>query len=167
MDDDQSRNPGKRPTGRSVQQAGRLWRCDSATDRRLPAWLTAAVAAAFASVGAAAQPPVQSGDPFRVDERRILPIDEAFPWYVSSTEAGGFRITFHPAREHYLYRHTFDFRLLAAADAGAGESDLRLEFELPGGLEKNDQFFGDVVAYYDRVAVELKPAEELAAGRRW
>ena len=74
-----------------------------------------------------------------------LSLDEAFPYYVSEVGEGEYRITWTPARGHYLYRHAFAFSLQRDNETTA------LDFELPAGLPKSDQFFGDIEAYYDDV----------------
>ena len=117
----------------------------------MPAWSSIAMrhemrkpAAAFlagltililSALPALAQLPVSSGGATDGNNQRVLPIAEAFPWYVSEAAPGEFRVIFDPAPEHYLYRHAFDFRL----QTGAGEQPL--EFRLPPGLAKTDQFF--------------------------
>ncbi len=113
---------------------------------------------ALATIPALAQLPVRSSDPLAGDSQQALPIDEAFPWYVSEAAPGQFRVIFNPAPEHYLYRHAFGFRLQT------GDEELHLDFQLPPGLEKNDQFFGAVVAYYDQLTVELDIAQDVTAG---
>lgn len=120
--------------------------------------------AVFALTGlpALAQLPIASdtggGNTLGENNQRVLPIAEAFPWYVSEAEPGQFRVVFNPAPEHYLYRHAFGFRLRA------GDEETRVDFGLPPGLEKTDQFFGDIVAYYEHVAVELNIGRDIPAG---
>lgn len=92
------------------------------------------------------------------NNQRVLPIAEAFPWYVGEAAPGRFRVAFHPAPEHYLYRHAFDFSL------EIGDETQTLDFRLPPGLAKNDRFFGDIVAYYEPVTVELEISRDIAAG---
>ena len=106
---------------------------------------------------ALAQLPVRSTDLLADNSERVLPISEAFPWFVSEAGPGQFRITFHPAAEHYLYAHAFGFSLRS------GDGELSLAFELPPGIEKSDQFFGDVIAYYDEVTVALELDETASA----
>lgn len=81
-----------------------------------------------------------------------LPIDQAFPWFVSETAPGEYQVTFEIAPDHYLYRHAFRFELQTAADQQPEE----LAFDIPAGLSKVDQFFGRIEAYYTRVAVDLQ-----------
>ena len=113
---------------------------------------------ALLALPALAQLPVRADDPFADNSNRALPVNEAFPWRVSEAAPGEFRITFNPAPEHYLYAHAFGFSLLT------GDGEQALDFELPPGLEKQDPFFGDVVAYYDRVSVTLDLDRGIAPG---
>ena len=81
-----------------------------------------------------------------------LPLERAFPYFVSSVSPGRYTVTWEPAPGHYLYQHAFAFSLQTSVD---GE-ELEIEATLPDGLEKTDQFFGDIVAYYEPVSVELE-----------
>lgn len=85
------------------------------------------------------------------DRPRPLPMNEAFPFYVSLLDDRRVSVTWQIAPAHYLYRHQFAFLL----DGTNGES-LRLDFSLPDGVHKNDQFFGDIEAYYDTVTATLE-----------
>lgn len=81
-----------------------------------------------------------------------LPLERAFPYFVSSISPGRYRVTWEPAAGHYLYQHAFAF---AQQNSKAGEA-LPVNFTLPEGLSKTDQFFGDIVAYYEPVSVEIE-----------
>jgi len=76
-----------------------------------------------------------------------LPLAEAFPFYVAETAESEYRVTWTPAPGHYLYRHAFAFSLQLADSADPQP----LEFSLPPGLPRSDQFFGDIEAYYDDI----------------
>lgn len=77
-----------------------------------------------------------------------LPLEQAFPFYVSETGPNQLRITWTPAAGHYLYRHAFQFSL----QNGTIED---VTVTLPDGLRKTDQFFGDIEAYYNSVSIDL------------
>jgi len=95
------------------------------------------------------------------DRPRPLPMDQAFPFFVSIVDADTLTVTWQIAPDHYLYRHQFGFILQLPGK----EADEPLEFELPGGIAKNDQFFGDVEVYYDGITATLTAAEStLPAG---
>lgn len=85
------------------------------------------------------------------DSQRPLPLDQAFPFYVSETAADTFRVTWTPAPGHYLYRHAFQFAL----QAGAATASEALAVTIPPGLRKTDQFFGDIEAYYEPVSITV------------
>ncbi len=81
-----------------------------------------------------------------------LPIDQAFPFFVSETEPGRYQVTWEIAPDHYLYRHAFNFSI----ETGSGEPARQLSFQIPDGIAKVDQFFGRIEAYYTRVQVDLQ-----------
>ncbi len=87
------------------------------------------------------------------DQPVPLALEQAFPYFVSETSPGRLRVSWDIADQHYLYRHAFHFSLKQSADAGAAESEV--EFILPEGVHKNDQFFGEIVAYYNLINVDL------------
>lgn len=85
------------------------------------------------------------------DIQQPLPLEQAFPFYVSAVSPGRFRVVWDLPDGHYLYRHAFDFSLSQQAKS----EELAVEFTLPAGLKKNDQFFGDIEAYYGQLEVDL------------
>lgn len=82
-----------------------------------------------------------------------LTISEAFPFTVSVQAANALRISWNIADSHYLYGHQFSFGVQH------GDEVQWLEFTLPEGIDKTDEFFGDVTAYYDRAAITLSLPE--------
>ena len=90
-----------------------------------------------------------------------LPIDQAFPFFVSVDSPTTLSVTWTPAAQHYLYRHQFAFAL-ASTDQ---ETPRPLQFVLPDGLKKRDEFFGDIEAYYDSVSARLPLAIETTPAR--
>lgn len=140
--------------------------CSIATRREMPRTCAAFLAGLAIFVLTALPAPAQlppglgnsSGNTLGENNQRVLPIAEAFPWYVSEAEPGRFHVVFNPAPEHYLYLHAFGFRLRT------GDEETRVDFRLPPGLEKTDQFFGDIVAYYEHVAAELDIGRDIPAG---
>jgi len=85
------------------------------------------------------------------DQPQPLPLEQAFPFYVSTVSPGRFKVNWNLAEGHYLYRHAFDFSMKQSSSAAA----LPIDYVLPDGLKKTDQFFGDIEAYYDLLSVEL------------
>lgn len=86
------------------------------------------------------------------DQPEPLPLEQAFPFFVSAISPGRYRVTWEPASGHYLYQHAFSFTQTAA---NASE-EIEVEYTLPAGLNKTDKFFGEIVAYYEPVSVELQ-----------
>ena len=80
-----------------------------------------------------------------------LPIEDAFPFYISAVSSGRYKITWSLPDGHYLYRHAFEFILSQQVDS----VELPITFMMPDGLKKNDQFFGDIEAYYGQLDVDL------------
>jgi len=85
------------------------------------------------------------------DSQRPLPVEQAFPFYISAVSPSQFKINWNLPQGHYLYRHAFDFTLSQQADA----EELAVDFTLPDGLKKTDQFFGDIEAYYGELDVDI------------
>lgn len=84
-----------------------------------------------------------------------LPQEEAFPFYVSEVSPGRLRVDWILASGHYLYRHAFKFSMTGLTRSDGEAETIAVDFVLPEGLEKSDEFFGDIVAYYDNVSVDI------------
>ena len=117
-----------------------------------------ALAALFASLGSSsltAQLEPRSGLTLAEtlsQQPEPLPLAQAFPYFVSTISPGRYRVTWEPAPGHYLYQHAFAF-----AQQNTEESEaLPVSFTLPDGLNKTDQFFGDIVAYYEPVSIDIE-----------
>jgi thiol:disulfide interchange protein DsbD len=82
---------------------------------------------------------------------RPLAIAEAFPFFVSINSPEALQVSWQIADGHYLYRQQFDFALKLNNEAQA----TAVAFTLPDGLKKNDEFFGDIEAYYEGVTATL------------
>lgn len=80
-----------------------------------------------------------------------LSLEQAFPFYISAVSPGRYRIVWNLPDGHYLYRHAFEFTLSQQADS----AELPVESSMPDGLKKNDQFFGDIEAYYGQLDIDL------------
>ena len=80
-----------------------------------------------------------------------LKLEEAFPFFLSERSPGKYRVTWTLAPEHYLYRHAFNFTLLQTEKS----EEQPIDSVLPEGLQKTDQFFGQIEAYYDKLSVDL------------
>ncbi|MDX1735806.1 MAG: protein-disulfide reductase DsbD family protein, partial [Halioglobus sp.] len=83
-------------------------------------------------------------------EPEFLPVDEAYQLATEVTGPDSLRLYWQIADAYYLYQHRFKFTLEDA------QGEIPLEIELPQGLEKTDEFFGDVVVYYHDADVTLR-----------
>ncbi|PCJ19453.1 MAG: hypothetical protein COA96_16260 [SAR86 cluster bacterium] len=89
------------------------------------------------------------------NQAKPLLLDQAFPFFVSVVSPGQYKVVWNPAEGHYLYRHAFDFSMQQAGN----DEELKVDYVLPDGLKKTDQFFGDIEAYYNNVSAELSLSE--------
>lgn len=92
-----------------------------------------------------------------VDEKDLLPVDEAFAVSAQSPAPDRIAISWKVAKGYYLYRH----RISVKSDAGFAAQAL----QLPKGKAYRDQFFGDVETYHQDVAATL-PGQAKAASTR-
>jgi len=79
-----------------------------------------------------------------VDEKDLLPIDQAFALSAKAISRDKIEFTWKIAPGYYLYRH----RMSVASSDGAFKTGA---LELPEGHHKKDQFFGDVQTYRNEV----------------
>ena len=89
-----------------------------------------------------------------IDPDDLLPVDDAFALQAEATPGGAIGIRWDIADGYYLYRH----RTSVAADAGFAAGELRL----PAGTPYEDEFFGKVETYRDRLIATL-PGQARAA----
>ena len=85
----------------------------------------------------------------------FLPVEEAYRLEVAVLDEQRLRLYWQIAPEYYLYQHRFKFVL---EDAG---ERVETEPQLPPGLEKTDEYFGEVVVYYQDADIELLAARPL------
>lgn len=79
-----------------------------------------------------------------VDEKDLLPIDQAFALSAKAVSRNKIEFTWKIAPGYYLYRHRMG--------VSAVESNFKTNpLELPEGAHKKDQFFGDVQTYRNEV----------------
>lgn len=86
----------------------------------------------------------------------FLPVDEAFAPSAAQTADGDIAVTWQIADTYYLYRHAFEFALVDAGTANAGEA------RIPDGEKHTDEFFGPVETYRDSVRAVV-PVENAGA----
>lgn len=93
----------------------------------------------------AAGPAILQGSAGQTD---FLPVNQAFRPGVVGLAEQEIRLRFEIAPEYYLYRHRLGFAL-----TGPGASVK--EVSLPKGVDRHDEFFGDVEVYYNQLEVSL------------
>ena len=112
----------------------------------------ASIAAATALVGLAL---LTTDIGARAAELKLLPPDEAFRFAARALDTRTLEANFTVARGYYLYRDKISFALEPSGTA--------LDAALPPGKVKDDEFFGRVQTYRDRVVVRL-PLPRAAPG---
>lgn len=92
------------------------------------------------------------------DRNRFKPLslEQAFPYYLSAINLDKYRLTWDTAPEHYLYQNQFNFSFQKNAEA----SPKPLTVQLPDGIKKTDEFFGDVEVYFSQLSVDLNLPDE-------
>lgn len=81
----------------------------------------------------------------------FLPVDEAYQLDLEVQEDRSLRLHWQIAEGYYLYQHRFAFTLEDSA------GPIALDVELPPGLEREDEYFGQVEVYYQQADLLLKP----------
>jgi len=107
------------------------------------------LAAAVLTNVAAAELPLGGNNPLagaRQAQPVFLPVDEAFRPYMQVAEDQT-SINWQIAEGYYLYQH----RLQVTIDGATVDLD-----QMPAGLPKFDEFFGDVEVYYGRLSVPFQ-----------
>lgn len=124
------------------------------TRKPAPPWSVAGacvVALALAwSVPGSAQDVLEKGaNPF--EEPEFLPVDEAFVLTARVTDDGVLVADWRMPDGYYLYRHRFGFETRDGTALGTPE--------VPPGLAKTDEFFGDVEVFYGAASVQVPVLE--------
>ena len=83
----------------------------------------------------------------------FLPVEEAYSLAVEINDDGSLRLFWQIADSYYLYRHSLDH------DLTRDDAEITLDASLPRGLERTDEFFGDVNVYYDQADIALNPEQ--------
>jgi thioredoxin:protein disulfide reductase len=83
----------------------------------------------------------------------FLPVDQAFRLSHQVGSDGALLVRWEMPDGYYLYRHAFGFQVRAP---GGGAAPVTLgEAEIPPGLEKVDDYFGEVEVYYHDAQVRV------------
>jgi thiol:disulfide interchange protein DsbD len=81
----------------------------------------------------------------------FLPVEEAYQVELEVLDDNSLRVYWVIADTYYLYQHRFNFSLTNA------QGDVPLAVELPSGLHREDEYFGEVEVYYNYVDILLQP----------
>ncbi|NYB78769.1 MAG: cytochrome C biogenesis protein, partial [Stenotrophomonas maltophilia] len=84
---------------------------------------------------------------FALDEKDLLPVDQAFALTATAPERGQVQLQFKIAPGYYLYRHRTSVKADPAFNAGA--------LQMPKGDKHHDDFFGEVETYRERLQATL------------
>lgn len=87
-----------------------------------------------------------------------LPLEQAFPLYLSAVDGNSWQLTWTPATGHYLYRHAFAVSLQNTPDV----EPVPVAIDIPEGLHKTDQFFGEIQAYYGGINITVAPDQAVS-----
>ncbi len=109
------------------------------------AWALAGLVAFAGNIGASAA------------DLKLLPPDQAFRFAARALDANTLEANFMIANGYYLYRDKMSFTIESEGSALGAST-------LPPGKLKDDEFFGRVETYRDRVVVSL-PMTKPAPGR--
>ncbi len=88
----------------------------------------------------------------------FLPVTEAYQLSVATIDSETLDLQWQIAPGYYLYRHAFKVAV------GSGATATALTVDLPLGLAKTDEFFGNVEVYYDTVQAQVTLPDALSDG---
>jgi thiol:disulfide interchange protein len=88
---------------------------------------------------------------------QFLPVEEAYQVEVEVQDDKTLRVYWVIADTYYLYQHRFNFTLTDA------QGEVPLAVDLPAGLQREDEYFGEVEVYYNFADLVLQP--ERATGQ--
>lgn len=91
-----------------------------------------------------------SASSFASSEPEFLPVEQAYQLNIDFQAANQLRLNWQIQEGYYLYRHAFKFQLQDASEV------YPLEPIISKGLEKTDEYFGDVEVYYRDADIDLK-----------
>lgn len=93
---------------------------------------------------------------FALDEKDLLPVDQAFALTATAPERGQIQLQFKIAPGYYLYRHRTQVKADPAFNAGT--------LQMPAGKKHHDDFFGEVETYRERLQATLPGTPDESAG---
>ena len=120
-------------------------------------WIVRTVASMAALVAAFLVTPADNpidfaGTDALTEEPTFLSVDEAYQMEASLSDDGYVEVRWTMPPGYYLYRHRFAFSLESGGTLG--------QPDIPLGIEKVDDYFGEVEVYYDAVDVRIPIVEQ-------
>jgi len=88
---------------------------------------------------------------------KLLPADDAFQFVASVKDDRTLNLQWHIAQGYYLYREKFELQLLEP------DSVQLLDYEIPHGIAKYDEAFGDVEILHDTVNINVPLSRSITA----
>ncbi len=80
---------------------------------------------------------------------KLLPAEEAFQFFASVKDGQTLNLQWRIADGYYLYREKFELQLSATTDTQL------LSYEIPHGIAKYDEAFGDVELLYNNLSIDV------------
>ena len=87
----------------------------------------------------------------QISEPEFLPVEEAYQLHAEVQSEGAIRLNWQIADSYYLYQHRFAFSLEDSQGA------IELTHQLQPGLQRTDEYFGEVEVYYLDADITLYP----------
>lgn len=87
-------------------------------------------------------------------QQEFLPVEQAYQLELEWAD-DELILVWQIAQDYYLYQHAFEHSYLDKT----GQSQT-LAVELPQGVERHDEYFGDIIAYYHQVVLRLPKPEQ-------
>ena len=91
------------------------------------------------------------------EEEEFLPVEQAYVLNVEFENSGQLRLNWQITPGYYLYRHGFEFTLKN------GEEEIAITPSIPSGIEKEDEYFGEVEVYYHNIDITLGEIPDLTS----
>ncbi|MFK8018526.1 MAG: protein-disulfide reductase DsbD family protein [Pseudomonadales bacterium] len=84
----------------------------------------------------------------------FLPVEEAYKLLAERSSNGDLSFSWSIAEGYYLYGHAFSGAVIK------GDEEQEMVLNVPPGLAKTDEYFGDVEVYYHNALISAQPALE-------
>lgn len=91
------------------------------------------------------------------EEEEFLPVEQAYILNAEFEKTGQLRLNWQITPAYYLYRHGFEFTLKD------GSKTITVIPSIPGGIQKEDEYFGEVEVYYHNIDIILNEIPNLTS----